>query len=68
MPLGVEVNLGPDYVVRWGRSFPLKGAQPHVSVHVSCGQTAAWMKTPVGTEVGLAQGHNGTQLPAKWVQ
>ena len=25
--------------------------------HVYCGQTAGWMKTPLGTEVDLGQGH-----------
>jgi len=44
--------------VRWGRSSPLKGTQPNqFSVHVYCGQTAGWMKTPLGTEVDLGPGH-----------
>jgi len=43
--------------VRWGRSSPLKGAQPPVSVHVYCGQTAGWIKMPLGTEVNLCPGH-----------
>jgi len=25
--------------------------------HVYCGQTAGWMKTPLGTEVDLGPGH-----------
>ena len=25
--------------------------------HVSCGQTAGWMKTPLGTDVDLGPGH-----------
>ena len=34
--------------------FPKKGAEPaQFSAHLYCGQTAAWMKTPLGTEVGL---------------
>jgi len=28
-------------------------ADPHFSAHVYCGQTAWWIKTPLGTEVGL---------------
>ena len=28
MPLGMEVGLGPDHIVRWRSSFPQKGAQP----------------------------------------
>jgi len=43
--------------VRWGRSSPLKGAQPPVFVHVYYGQTAGWMKTPLCTEVDLGIGH-----------
>jgi len=51
--------------VKWGPS-PLskKGAQPpsprmgrspppQFSAHIYCGQTAAWIKMPLGTEVGL---------------
>ena len=34
-------------------SHPLKRAQPQFLVHVYCGQTAGWMKTPLGTEVDL---------------
>jgi len=44
--------------VRWGRSSPLKGAQPpKFSIHIYCGRTAGWMKTPVGTEVHFGPGH-----------
>jgi len=32
-----------------GTAAPL----PHSSVHVYCGQTAAWIRIPLGTEVGL---------------
>jgi len=32
---------------------PQKGYSPQFSVHVYCGQTAAWIKMPLGTEVGL---------------
>ena len=35
-----------------------KGAQPpQFSANVRCGQTAGWMKTPLGTEVDLSPGH-----------
>jgi len=37
------------HCVRWGRSPP----SPKGASHVSCGQTAAWIKMPLGTEVGL---------------
>jgi len=29
------------------------GAPPQFSAHVYCGQTAVWIKMPLGTEVGL---------------
>ena len=32
---------------------PQKGAERQFSAHVYCGQTAAWIKMPLGTEVGL---------------
>jgi len=56
--------------VRWEPSFPLpkKGAElsPQFSAHVHCGQTAGWIKTALGTEVGLHPGHivlNGDPAP-----
>ena len=33
--------------------FSPKGAGPQFSAHVYCGQTAAWIKMPLGTEVDL---------------
>ena len=53
--LGTEVGLSLGDCVRWGPSpLPQKGRSPiQFSVHVSCGQTAAWIKMPLGTEVGL---------------
>jgi len=38
--------------VRYGHKY-----SPQFSVHVYCGQTTGWMKTPLGTEVDLGQGH-----------
>jgi len=29
----------------------------YILAHVYCGQTAGWMKTPLGTEVDLGPGH-----------
>jgi len=37
--------------------LPLKGAHLQFSFHVFCGQTAGWMKTPLGTEVDVGRGH-----------
>jgi len=39
------------HCVRWGPSTPSpKGHSPQFSAHVCCGQTAGWMKTPLGTK------------------
>jgi len=35
--------------------YPKRGRSPQFSAHVYCGQTAAWIKMPLGTEVGLIQ-------------
>ena len=35
---------------------PPKGENPKFSAHVSCGQTAGWIKMPLGMEVGLGPG------------
>ena len=70
MKLGTQVGLGPGHIVLDGDPAPpRKGAQqPHVpnlqaqalptsAVHVYCGQTAGWIKVPLGREVGLGPGH-----------
>jgi len=47
------------HCVRWGPSSPsLKGAQPptQFSAHMCCGQMAAWIKMPLGMELGLSPG------------
>jgi len=38
---------------------PQKGEEPppQLLTHVHCGQTAGWIKTTLGTEVGLGPGH-----------
>ena len=36
---------------------PKRGTATQFSAHVYCGQTAGWMKTPLGTEVNLGPGH-----------
>jgi len=47
------------HCVRWGPcSTPQKrGHSPQFLAHVYCGQTAGWMKMPLGMEVGLSPGH-----------
>jgi len=55
--------------VTWGPSAPPKGAHcTAFSVHVCCGQTAGWIKMPLGTEICLGAGHiefNGDPAPPK---
>jgi len=59
--------------VRWRTSPPShdKGVEPppsKFSAHVYCGQTAGWMKTPLGTEVDLCSCHvilDGVPAPAR---
>jgi len=46
--------------------LPQRGTAPQFSAHVCCGQTAGWIKMPLGTEVGVGSGHivlDGSQLP-----
>ena len=57
MPLGMEVGLGPGYIVLDGDPAPPKrGIAPKFSVHVYCGQTAVCIRIPLCTEVGLGLG------------
>ena len=54
----MEVGLDPgDFVLDGDPAPPQKGAQPQFLAHVYCGQTAGWIKTPLGTEVNLDPGH-----------
>jgi len=39
--------------VIWRPSPSPKGAEPIISTHVYCGQTAAWIKMPLAADVGL---------------
>jgi len=45
--------------IRWGPSPPPQkwGGAPKFSGHVYCGQTAGWIKMPLGMKVGLIPGH-----------
>ena len=60
MPLGwYRGNLGPsDIMLDGGPSSSGNGAQqpPPLLAHVYCGQTAGWIKIPLGTDVGLGIG------------
>jgi len=56
MPFGIEVGVSPGDCVRWGpSSLHKKGRSPppQFAAHAFCGQMAAWIKMPLGTEVGL---------------
>ena len=46
------------HCVRWGPSSPSpKGHSPtQFSAHICCGQMAAWIKMPLGIELGLSSG------------
>jgi len=52
----MEVGLGPGHIVLDGDPAPPK-KDPQFLARVCCGQTAGWIKMPLGTEVGLVPGH-----------
>jgi len=51
MPLGTEVDLGPDNIVLDGSpARPQRGAAQHPQFWPTCcGQMAPWIKVPLGT-------------------
>jgi len=53
MVLGVEVGLSPAQCLMGTQPPPHKGGGTprQFSAHVCCGQTAAWIKMPLGTDV-----------------
>ena len=54
--------MGPSIPEKKGR------APTQVLAHACCGQTAKWIKMPLGTEVNLGPGDvvlNGSQFPLK---
>jgi len=55
MALDTEVGLGSDHIVPDGdpAPYPKRGGAPQLSAQAYCGQTAAWIKMPLGTEVGF---------------
>ena len=61
MALGMQVGLSPgDSVYDADSATARTEGTPTTSqflAHVYCGQTAIWMKTPLGTEVDLGPGH-----------
>ena len=62
--------LPTRHCIRCGPSYPQKKGTPTPSNFwpMSCGRTAGWMKTPLGTEVDLGPGHivlDGVPAPGK---
>ena len=56
----MEVGVGPCHIVLDGDAAPLpkKGHNPQFSaMTIYCGQTAGWIKMPLGTKVDLGPGH-----------
>ena len=47
----------PHCVRWWLRSRHPKGHNSQFSAHICCGQTAAWIKVPLGMEIGLGPSH-----------
>jgi len=68
MPLSMEVGVGAgDVVIDGVPSLPKCGTASNPPV-VYCGQTAGWMKMPLGTEVDLGPCHivsEGTLFPTR---
>jgi len=71
MKLSMEVGLGPGHTVLDGDPAPpsQKGqSSVQFSAHACCGQTAKWIKMPVGTVVDLGPGGivlDGNPAPPK---
>jgi len=66
----MEVGLGPGDVVGWGPSYHRKKAHHPTQflAHVCCGQTAGWIKMPLGTEANFGPGDvvlDGVAAPPK---
>ena len=55
-----KLGHGTGHIVLDGDAAPLpleRGTAPHFLAHVYCGQTAGWIKMPLGAEIGLDPGH-----------
>jgi len=57
----VNTYRHPDTRAGKGKAHPApspqKGAEPQFLAHVCCGQTAGWIKMPLGMQVGFGPGH-----------
>jgi len=58
MKFGVQVGLGPGHIVldEDPAPPPQRATTPQFSVHICCGQMAAWIKMYLGMELGLGAG------------
>jgi len=56
IPLGTEVGVNPGHFVLYRGPAP-QSDSPQFSAHVCCGQTAGWIKMPLGRKVDLGPGH-----------
>jgi len=76
MPLGMDVGLGTGDFVFGGDPAPPPRKEDTAPIqflaplsHVCCGQTAGWIKIPLGTEVNLGLGDvvldGGRSSPSK---
>ena len=76
MPLGVKVGLGSRprrLYVRCGPRYPRKKGTPAALNFwpMTCGQTAGWIKMPLGTQVNVGPGDvvlDGVAAPLKAAQ
>ena len=50
MKLGIQIGLGPGHIVLDGDPAAPKGHSPQFFAHVYCGQIAACISIPIGTE------------------
>jgi len=57
VPLATEVGLSPgNFVLDGNPALSPKKGEGIAPAHVRCGQTAGWIKMPLGMEVGLGPG------------
>ena len=52
----MEVDLGRSHIVLDGNPAPQRDTAAQFSAHICCGQTARWIKMPLGREVGRGPG------------
>jgi len=67
MKLGMQVGLGPGHIMLHGEPAPFtqRGGAAQFLAHVYCGQTAACVKMPLGTQVGFGRKASAYVRPAR---